>query len=664
MLGCVVGRDSVVIASALNTDPRFQASELAAFRRLPTLRKQTAMMALQRLTGTVLTNRLRAMAPAATLQHAAAYDRGVMRTAHTVLRITAADGDKYDEQIQSSLSVGGFGLTSAVHIAPAAYIAGAENTLRLSPAFADIWSGATPLPPACDMSIAIDDSLSRITAVEAELIGRCGLAVMPEISPSVLPADAAAFAAHFRTIPPCPIQTATTHRVNTLCSIARVEEARRLGQGSVEAVARLLSLRQTGSSLWLQTIPTEAALRLTDEKWVWAARLRLGMPVPSIDDKCSGCNQHDAYVNNSWHSVACVPRSGRTITDRHNQVLAVIARFCRLMLHNVRTEPADLCHDSDKRPDIQIDLPDRTILGDVTITHPTAKSWRKVVVTRSVESVGDARDKDKNDRYSEMAAALDMEFCSIVLYTYGGFHKSALRLVSALVGAFDPSTCLISRDEYRTALVQQIAIAVQRGTADIMIRDAMRIRGSLCRRLGRRHLVARARAEDAREYRRQQLQQRQDQPQQPLQYDGRTGMDGVSGHSDESVMTAEMPDALRVWTTPVPAYDTTPANVAASETATNADVLAYSGGLVSAIVIAGARDTVMVDDATVGGVVQHNAMDESGDEAVADGGFGTVAGAAVELAEMGGDWCESSGATDVYMAGESLATRERGVWSE
>jgi hypothetical protein len=552
MLGCVVGRDSVVVADILNTDPRFQASQLVAFRRLPLMKKQTAMLALQRLTGTVLTNRLRAMPPTATRQHAAVYDRNVMRTAHTIIRITAADGDKYDEQLQSSLSVGGFGLTSAVHIAPAAYIAGAENTLRLSPAFTDVWSERVPLPPTCDMSIAIEDSLTQITAAEATLINRCGLAVMPEVSPSILPTSAVTFVSHFRTMPPCLIQAAITHRINTLFSIARVEEARRLGQGSVEAVARLLSLKQAGSSLWLLTIPTEGALTLTDTKWMWAAQLRLGMPVPSIDDKCSGCNQTDAYTNNSWHSVGCLPLSGREITDRHNQVLAVIARFCRLMLYNVRTEPADLCHDSEKRPDIQIDLPDKTILGDVTITHPTAKTWRKVVVRRSVEAVGNAREKEKDDQYSEMAAALDMQFRSIVLFTYGGFHKSALRLVSDLTAAFDPTTCLISRDEYKTALMQQIAIAVQRGTADIMIRDSIRIRGSMLGQLRRRHLSTRSWTGRGL-IRQQQTHQQQQQHQRLDSTDAMSGTD--SSARDEVITTVSDLSAL-----PSPRRPATPAN--------------------------------------------------------------------------------------------------------
>ena len=101
--------------------------------------------------------------------------------------------------------------------------------------------------------------------------------------------------------------------------------------------------------------------------------------------------------------------------------------------------------------------------------------------------------------------------------------------------------------------------------------------------------------------------------------------------------------------------------------ATSAGVLAYSGGLVRAIVIAGARDTVMVDDGTVDGVVQHNVMDDSDVGDVADGGFGEVAGAAEELAEMGGEWGGISDATDVCMAGDPLVsqvTRMSSVRSE
>jgi len=205
--------------------------------------------------------------------------------------------------------------------------------------------------------------------------------------------------------------------------------------GGVEAAARLLALKERESSLWLRTLPTAPGLVLSDAKWRWAARLRLGMQVPNVSSACNGCHFADAYTNNTWHSLGCVALSKRGITDRHNQVVAVIARSCRVMMVNVETEPAGLDHDSDKRPDIQVDLPDKSILGDVTVIHPTSKSYRKLVVKRGAEAVGDRSAAGKEQKYDEMAAAIDMVSYPIVLYTYGGFHKSALSFIAGEIAA-------------------------------------------------------------------------------------------------------------------------------------------------------------------------------------------------------------------------------------
>jgi hypothetical protein len=146
---------------------------------------------------------------------------------------------------------------------------------------------------------------------------------------------------------------------------------------------------------------------------------------------------------------------------------------------SARTEPAALCHDSNKRPDIQIDLPARTLLSDVTISHPSTKSWRDVAAKRGVEAVGDEREIEKNSNYSVMAQAIDMEFIPFVLYTYGGFHSSALKVLRKMAESLDPACCLLSRAEWKRMLMQHIAIAVQRGNADIMIQASQRSRDAL-----------------------------------------------------------------------------------------------------------------------------------------------------------------------------------------
>ena len=499
LLGCVIGVSNAAVAAELkNKSSGLRDSQLTAFRRIPLLCKQTGMLALQHLPGTVINNKLRAMAPEATIQHAREYDKLVLKTAHTIIGITGEDGDRYDEQIQSPLNMGGFGLQSAVTTAPAAYLAGAENTLRHSPAFAHIWTGAAALPANSDISVAIDDSIQRVQSMTSVLITSSDAKYIDtqtmELS-SLIPESAASFVDYYKTKPSYLVQASITHRIATLSFIARVSEAARAGSSGKGTIARLNSLRATCSSLWLRTLPSDPSLTLTDKKWQWAARLRLGMPVPSIDPACPGCKQTDAYTKNQWHSLTCTQRSNRAITDRHNVIVNILARFCSMMHMAARTEPSSLDHDSNKRPDIQVSLPDITLLGDVTIMHPAAKTYAKIAATVGPEAVGDRRESEKKKKYDAMAEAVDMEFLPIVLYTYGGFHRSALRFITKLADALDPAACLWSRSEFREMLKQQIAIAVQRGTADIMIQDSIRQRDAIAgTRSLHRYLMSQKRA--------------------------------------------------------------------------------------------------------------------------------------------------------------------------
>jgi hypothetical protein len=116
------------------------------------------------------------------------------------------------------------------------------------------------------------------------------------------------------------------------------------------------------------------------------------------------------------------------------------------------------------RPDIQLDLPDVTLLVDVTISHPDANKWRHTAASRGVEPVGDSRQAEKDELYAPMAAARGMQFSAIVLYTYGGFHRTALSFIRQLGRALDPATCLVSHTKWKKDLMEHIAVAVQRGT--------------------------------------------------------------------------------------------------------------------------------------------------------------------------------------------------------
>ena len=462
LLGCVVGVDDAAVAQQLRTNPRFAADQRRAFQQIPQIRKQSGMTVLQPLTGTVLTNRLRAMTPASTAAHAAQYDGYVLRAAHRLVGVTAARGSQYDIELRWPLRMGGFGLTSAVDIAPVAYIAGLACTIRSAPAFEAQWRNNTELDPTWPLHHAVADSIERVTNTEAALIAQCPADLVAKVSASVLPASAATFASDIRALSPsCLIQSAATYRITTLSHIARVTLAGSRGSEGVPDVARLNSLRAKESSLWLRVLPTNRHLILTDTAWQWAAQLRLGMSVPVYEPSggTALCSHTAATLADGWHALSCVTRSPMAITQRHNAVLNCLTHAARAINVPARIEPAHLAPEDDRRPDIQLDLPDVTLLGDVTISHPLAKMWQKIA-SRDVEAVGDAREAEKDSLYADVVEQQDMKFSAFVLYTHGGFHRSALSFIKSMASAVDPATCLTSPAQWRQDLMERIAICL------------------------------------------------------------------------------------------------------------------------------------------------------------------------------------------------------------
>jgi hypothetical protein len=479
LLGCVVGASGECVVEALRDDAFFQVEQVTAFRRVPRLPYQLGIVALHRMTGSVLENRLRAMPPEWTAQHAQAYDERLYRIADDMIGLTAADNDQdlpaIALELRQSLSRGGGGLISAVDIAPAAFLAGIENTLRRSSVFRSIWDESVPLSSAPHSHAVITAALQRISEREASLSALSSPADVATVSTSSLPLSTDSFVQHYRRFSSPPIQPLVTQRIQTLIQIAKVTKAGQLPAGRREQeLARLTALTAPESSLWLRTVPTSTRLRLSNDKWRCAMRLRLGMYVRSVSDRCDVCKRQLPSKDFSYHAMHCIPLSGASITDRHNAVLHTIAHYARLMLLSPRVEPAQLCHDSAKRPDIQLDLPVRTLLGDVSVIHPLAPSNYKKANSRVVERIGDDAEAIKNGKYKELVESQDIRFSPLIFYSTGGFHRSALSFIRVMTAALDEQACLLSRAEWKKQLLEHIAIAVQRGNADIMIRNDQR----------------------------------------------------------------------------------------------------------------------------------------------------------------------------------------------
>ena len=77
-------------------------------------------------------------------------------------------------------------------------------------------------------------------------------------------------------------------------------------------------------------------------------------------------------------------------------MLDVVARYCKLIDVAVTVNPAGQSNVDDRRADIEVYLPDTTIVGDVTVSHPSTETWRHKVAKGGVHVVGDAREAAKN----------------------------------------------------------------------------------------------------------------------------------------------------------------------------------------------------------------------------------------------------------------------------
>ena len=60
-----------------------------------------------------------------------------------------------------------------------------------------------------------------------------------------------------------------------------------------------------------------------------------------------------------------------------------------------------------------------------------------------------------------------------MLYTYGGFHSSALSFIDKLAAGCDRAVALVPLADWKDDLKDRIAVCVQRHTADIVIDDAL-----------------------------------------------------------------------------------------------------------------------------------------------------------------------------------------------
>jgi len=236
---------------------------------------------------------------------------------------------------------------------------------------------------------------------------------------------------------------------------------------SLREKARIHAIRAPKASLWLSSLRSRREHLLTDDDFRIGLRLRFGLPpVDHMPDACGQC--HADLQSDPWHYLCC---PGRLITARHNSCTCAICAWVTRLGGYAKYEPKGLGHDEEKkalRPDGRWEFGASCILGDITIHHALAQSHIAKSSKGPLLSIQDVI-SEKKKKYADIARDEKAKFHVFALETTGGFSTQANAAVDALVEASKAVHYVWAPKEVTFGLKRVLAVAVQRGNAEIVL---------------------------------------------------------------------------------------------------------------------------------------------------------------------------------------------------
>jgi hypothetical protein len=225
--------------------------------------------------------------------------------------------------------------------------------------------------------------------------------------------------------------------------------------------ARLNSVNAPKASTWLNTIPTESHLTLSDFQYRIAVRNRLGLkPLNIMPKTCADCGSElDIHCD---HYLTCRFRRKNELNTRHDQVAKFIHKSIQIAGGCATLEPSHLERENRKRPDLDILLDGNRILADVSIVHPTAPSHYEQAAKKPLITA-ESMEKTKITKYTNVTQQHNCTFIPIVLESFGGMPQKCLEFISRLSIFSEQNSNLHGWRDIAEDLSAGIAIAIQRG---------------------------------------------------------------------------------------------------------------------------------------------------------------------------------------------------------
>ena len=366
--------------------------------------------------------------------------------------------------LRFKLMHGGFGLTSAVLMSPAAYlasVAAARHTAILAPFCAD----GRPLPSDTLLHGWLTDSMARM------------LQASPHAGQKLLPDSAGSFFSSYAKAKPSlssTLQSELSKQASIHCfkaSLIAAKQKRRQDGGAAIAHARAISA--TYASAWKRAAPTQPMATLTDHCYRISARLNLRLTPFSASadtpEHCTLCGPGAVIARDPWHALVCNSRVRKEVFRRHNAVADALCHTVLVMGGQAVREPRGLHVEDGRRPDIQIVFPGVHLLTDVVVSHPLRAG---VTSVKNASRLGVARNAQagKHKSYDETAARHDAVLLPFSVETCGGMAEDAVELLDRIATAGAEHLAFWSHNRIVQHLLAVVAVAIQKGNAMTVLR--------------------------------------------------------------------------------------------------------------------------------------------------------------------------------------------------
>ena len=455
-LGAPVGFDQ----DGMNTWLRGQVESHSRFFKLllrPDFPVQVAFLLLRLCMVPSMGYLARVVPPRVLATHATTFDDMVTCTASEKLGLSPSIDNAAFIPLSLPIRLGGFGLRSVRLVSPAAY-----------------WASL-----ACSAPYILDFVPDRQQFIRGELKGDfvenvkvCHQALrdmIQNVPKELVPTDPDKFWSNYgQGRVSRGLQKALSHLVDE-----RVAAHYVVARNSRQDKQRMTSCSARNAGAWIMAVPQAPVVTLSDSDYCYAARHRLGLhPQHDLPPKCV-CGE--SLRDDPAHFHSCPRLMPRAITARHDALVQVVASMFKRAGGMVTIEVK--CEGETRiRPDIEIILPDRSLLVDVAVVHPAAPSRRSQAVLAAARDIENA----KSAKYRAAASERGASFLAFIAESYGALGNQAGEVLKLLNNTLNQAPARPFELSER-AVAETLSVALQRGNAFISHTGSLTVRAQAAR---------------------------------------------------------------------------------------------------------------------------------------------------------------------------------------